>query len=353
MRESCDYHFVLELTRQDRTVIGKVPVTTDFEPAREWALFTAQRRGEINLTETGMDTRIEPLWHPKTGRPYLSGFRVKVGSNGVGFSDFPLSYWSAAAQESSYTLAEQGVLKQGEIFYFSVMAYPAANEVAEQPTLEAETVIRPICADETSLDDTLRSSLPFGPAGDGDMPVFIPSHILDEIEDLRREAGAVETGGVLLGRMLRDSAIPELFLQVTAQVPARFTRSQLTRLTFTAETWSDARAALELRRRNETLIGYWHSHPTRDWANGSKSETESASAGDFFSADDCALMRAVFWRPFSVGLVISDKQIARDCWTSSFALYGWRSGVIEARPFYLSGVRRTVGPVAHPASVKD
>jgi hypothetical protein len=167
------------------------------------------------------------------------------------------------------------------------------------------------------------------------MPLFIPQRVLAEAKALSKEAGAKETGGILIGHLGRDSQLPEIFAQVTAQIPARHTEASLTSLTFTSETWTAVRNALDLRRKGELMLGWWHSHPVREWCKDCSAESQKACAMavDFFSAHDHALHRTVFPRAYSVALVVNDLS-END---ATFSMFGWRRGLLESRGFHLTG----------------
>ena len=101
-------------------------------------------------------------------------------------------------------------------------------------------------------------------------------------------ASGRETGGILIGRLHHDAALPEIFAEVSAQIPAEHTLGTVARLTFTAETWSAASAAIRLRNQGEVYLGYWHSHPVREWCRAKECTLEKQKtcrlAKDFFSA---------------------------------------------------------------------
>jgi hypothetical protein len=167
------------------------------------------------------------------------------------------------------------------------------------------------------------------------MPVFIPRRILDEAATLTMQTEHHETGGILIGHLHRDTGLPEIFAEATAQIPAEHTHSSATKLTFTAESWSAATAAIYLRNRSEIFLGYWHSHPVKDWCASRECSLEKQKhcrlVKDFFSEDDCAVMRAAFPRAYSLGLVANNT--ATDGVT--FSLFGWREGGIHPRGFHV------------------
>ena len=97
--------------------------------------------------------------------------------------------------------------------------------------------------------------------GDGDdLPVFVAEALVEQALARVRQAGAMETAGILLGRLHRDPG-GIIFLELTAQLPASGTEAREMKVTFTPDTWAAARDALRLRQSDEAVMGWWHSHP--------------------------------------------------------------------------------------------
>ena len=186
------------------------------------------------------------------------------------------------------------------------------------------------------LSDQLGGALLFGYPTAGDMPVFMPMSVLQEASALSRQSGENETGGILIGHLCRGADSPEIFAKVTAQIPARHARSGLTKLTFTADTWTAVQTAIRLRGRNEIHLGWWHSH---SYLKKTCKECEKrvdgtcAATALFMSAEDVALHLTCFPRAFSIALVISDSPCAGLGWE----LFGWRQGMVAARAFHILG----------------
>src|SRR6185437_2768668 len=103
---------------------------------------------------------------------------------------------------------------------------------------------------------------------------------------LHEQAGATETGGVLIGLVHRDTDHPgRLFVEVTAQIPVRHAEHELTRLTFTPDTWKAVDGAIRLRGKKERKVGWWHTHPSRKWCEKCPVENRKVCklSGEFFS----------------------------------------------------------------------
>lgn len=324
-----DHAYAIELRKTDGTSLGQLPVQVDWEPAKECARLAAWRR---RGPEQNGSATIRPLWHPRLREPYLLGFRatVRVGASSLVSSDFGTSYFRPLAQDASTELVKAGRLKEGEIFHYLVLAFSrdiAAPEPSPQLLCAEDVAVEPHIG-EGSLQEALDLSAPWDGVFDGDLPVFVHGPILTECGELARAAGDRETGGILIGELRRDSVLGDLFAIVTAQVPARHCLAESMRLTFTPETWSHARSAMELRHRNEVIIGWWHSHPAAHWKQ--EEVTAGAASGPFFSVQDRALHRTVFCRAYSVALVVTESETGEQ-----HTLYGWRNGQVEQRAFYV------------------
>ena len=252
-------------------------------------------------------------------------------------TDFPSAYFKYAAAEASSEFVKRGKLETGDTYLFQAVAFAKNGAQAPRSTLNLEVIEEQLAFKyvQSLLDDFRRRSSPVGIVDIDDMPAFIPQGVLDEAAALTRAHEGRETGGILIGRLHHDSSLPEIFAEVSAQIPAEHTQGTIAKLTFTAETWSAASAAVRLRNQGEIYLGYWHSHPVWEWCRARECTPEKQKtcplADGFFSEDDRAVMRAAFPRAHSLGLVVNDPAF-RDL---SFSLFGWREGKIHSRGFYL------------------
>ena len=197
----------------------------------------------------------------------------------------------------------------------------------------------------------LSRSIAFDKPDDAHLPVFIPQSILDEAAERSGEAGANETGGILIGRLHRDPDGP-VFVEVTAQIPARHAKAEVTSLTFTRETWTDVQAALDLRASGgrEIMVGWWHTHSfLKEICQDCQKRKDRTCNKDalFLSEDDRVLHRTVFPRAWNVALVVSDAP----CSGLSYALFGWSRGRIARRGFHVLDGDRTPGDRREPSHV--
>jgi proteasome lid subunit RPN8/RPN11 len=335
------YRYLIALYRKtDGCRLDEMPLTVDWTPAVEWTRFWGIRRGLLPAREIDAESGIEPRWDEKLGPPFVGGFRVSVSGNGRGeiSHDFPKTYFRGAAQLASSDLVKRSLLEPGELFYYIISAFPCQRD--EQPARgTARFTVRPLSPRlpirETRMADFAEGAVRFEETGPEDMPVFIRQHILDEMMERTRAAGKTETGGILIGHLHRDGDAPEIFVETTAQIPARHTHSELAKLTFTKETWTDVQSAINLRKSDEIMVGWWHSHPFfQETCGDCQKQKDKTCKVDalFMSADDCVFHRTVFPRAYGVGLVVSNTP----CQGLAYALFGWNyTGTIARRGFHV------------------
>ena len=333
MRET-EFTFVIEMLRQDDgTSLGQFRVDVDWEPARELLRLIGLRRCETEAGANSGGITIEPVWAESDGEPHAIGARLSDGDLSC---EVVLDYFKSLAVDLSSALVGKKLLKDGELFRFKLFAY--RQEAGSQPggfQFTVRNATPPVRFVDSSLEELRNQSVPSGEAENGDVPVFIPQSVLDEVETLTLEAGSLETGGILIGQLHRDAGVPEIAVVITAQIPAHFTESKTTSLTFTAETWTAVQAALDLRKSGEMMLGWWHSHPSFAFCNAEcppERRRVCALQKPFLSSPDLHLHRAVFAKAFHVALLANNADAGL-----GFALFGWCGGAIQRRGFHILG----------------
>jgi proteasome lid subunit RPN8/RPN11 len=333
------YRLELEVLSVDGRPLRRVPIDPDWEPAFETTRFDAMRRGHLPPVLTANPGRIEPIWHGTLGAPYVSTFRAIIMTpSGQTTAEIPTAYLRPHTRQASAELVNAGQLTQGDLVRYLVCAYPVEPEPIAAGGYAVEDVAQALDLVDTPLR-TLTDCAQLSDRQPGnDMPVFIDQAVLDDALALSRAAGSVEVGGVLVGRLHRDPALPEIFIQVTALIPAPHTVAESAKVTFTAETWAAVDAAIALRRCGEIKVGWFHLHP--NWCRNCPEEKRVACAlaEPFFSADDVHLHRVCFSRAYHVALLVSDTPRRGLVPT----LYGWQRGMVAERGFHtLPDVRGT------------
>ncbi len=338
------YHYVAEVTSLAGDALGNVALTPDWRPALEWAHWEGVRQGKVPPLARCPGGTIEPIWDSELGEPRVEGVRTTLEpADAIGP---PLSFWiprhyfTSSVDQHAPSFVSSGKLQAGERFLYEVCAFPKteAEDAHADPravSFTVEDIPQSLALGSASLE-TLRGTATYRAppvACDGEMAVFIPRVVIDEAAELAREAGEVETGGVLVGRVYRDTGGVEVFSVITAQIAAKHTNADRTFLTFTPATWTAVRAAIDLRDRGEIMAGWWHSHPHFCAACPRERQRLCPLSRPFFSKDDAALHGTVFGRGFDVALLLSDlgtDDLACD-------LFGWRYGMVAHRGYYVMG----------------
>jgi proteasome lid subunit RPN8/RPN11 len=335
-RQSFRYFFDMSRAKSG-ALLGQFPAKLDFVPAAEWGRFTALCRWLNPKSAAEAEIHIQPLWHATAGAPYVEGLRVTARTDTMPTitADIPNSFFKPGAMRIGDALVDQKKLESGELFTYAVLAFPASDDQgARAPDpLEIEDVPVPTALTPGSINDELERSIAFGDVGSGLIPVFVPQGVIDEVLALTERAKNVEVGAVLIGQMHQDRSTQELFLKVTAQIPARHTLSESTRLSFTADTWAAAQAALDLRRSAEQIVGFFHNHPARYFCNkdcSPEAKEQCPFNTPFFSRADCDLHRVAFWQPHCIALLVTNTFSGM-----KLTMYGWDRAVITQRGFHI------------------
>lgn len=365
------YRYVADVTNLDGEPIDQLPVTPNWDAAVQWAHFRAVRRGQAPPLMRASSATVRPVWHHDSGEPRVSGFQVILEDAGGSRPGSPLTddaalrftiprtYLGAEVERCTSRLVSEGKLFEGQRFLYQLSAFkreaaarrPAAHaqrfrveDVAQQLPLHTACLA-------AHIENSARQESPLDPvidtfASGADMPVFIPERVIAEAMALARNAGDIETGGVLIGKLFRDTDSTEVFSVITALIPARHTIADPSSLTFTAETWAAVRAAVDLRGESEILLGWIHSHPF--WCRSCPQERRKFCPlmQPFFSRDDIALHRTVFPGAFNIAVLLTDlgePELRCD-------VFGWRFGMMMSRGYYLTGSDVTADALPPPRS---
>jgi len=323
---------------ENGTELGTVAVKRDWEPLYEFTRLHFLRRGELALDGDG-GASVLPVWDGSVGEPYCRGYRMEIAQPGrrpVAL-EFPNRHFRDFARTVASAFVEERRLAEGERFTYLVVAQQAPLEPRDDGGLQIKSIASRTLIREGSLDGFLARATTHDAIDQGNLPVFVAAEVLEQARSQTRCQEGTETGGILIGSLWHDARSCEIFAEITAQIPAEHTAGTAVKLTFTPQTWAAADAALRLRGRGETYLGYWHSHPVRAWCKAKNCTLESQRvcrlARDFFSADDEAVMRAAFPRAWCVGIVANDTAFA----DVTFSMFGNLEGTMQARGFYILG----------------
>jgi len=311
----------------------------DFEPVRECLLHEALRRELPQGPSALAPIALAPVWS-EDGRPACRAINASLTVSGQRVEcELELQYFKRAAETVAQQFVSQGKLDENDAFLFHISAFPQAGAA---PAVAAATPDRtesfridlapePLRVDVAPLSPLFAAADGQGPHDGRDIPVFVPRKVLDEITEIARSAGELESGGALAGRLQRCPERRQLFVEITAAIPARHGEAGTGSFTFTPETWAAVDQTLELRGSSESTVGWFHSHPNFCKKCPADQQRACVFGHPFFSSDDKHLQRAVFPQGHQVGLLISDlgeRGLVP-------ALYGWRAAMVHERGFHV------------------
>lgn len=329
------FRYALELFRNDGASAGQFPVEVDWEPIRQWVRFAALRRNE-QIEDNKHAHPVRPFWDEALGKPYVGGFRPAETLPSAGENQHVIStrFLGSLARTLADRLIDEGSLECGAYSY-RALAYPMIDWAPAHSSIAVETVDTEPSLGRGHLAHLLPRATRVGDTAADDLPVFVPQGVIRECREQTTAAGDRETGGILIGGLYRDTASGDVFVQVSAQITARYTVAAETSLAFTPETWTQVQGAIDLRRRDETMLGWWHSHPVKTWCKECPAEKRKKCPllVDYFSAQDRLLHRTVFPAAYGIALVVNE--LADDKQTLS--MFGWREGMIVQRGFQAVG----------------
>jgi hypothetical protein len=312
----------------------------DWEPAREGARLSGLRTLGVWHDEAA-ESSVEPVWH-ESGPPMVRALRVTTRACDREWStDFTATeYFADTAREVVRASLDEGRLAPDERVRYGVAAYPVEPAMRGAPLSGAPDARsdrfaavhrpQPLAVRDRAFSDLAAGSLACGDHDPLDFEVVFPESVVTDICARTKAAGGRETGGILIGHICRDDARGDVGLEITAHIPARHTVGEADKLTFTSETWTDVRNAVALRKADELMLGWWHSHPAFTWCAKCPIERQRVCqlASGFLSADDKALHRSIFPTAFTQALVITNSAAGLDT-----RLFGWRNGVLKARGY--------------------
>ena len=332
------HRYVAEASDRDGRRLGELVLAPDFTPAAEWSHLQGVRLGAFPALAHHGPCVVEPVYDDTSGQPYLAGIRMRFEAADPEYEGplIPWGYFQQFVEGSSRQLVADGTLRAGEAFVYRICAFPArGGEVppASVPEVGVDHAPAPFVLEQAALAPRLASAQRMcEPAWSAaDFPVLVQPTVLEQAKELARAAGEHETGGILVGHVHRDTAGPEIYAEITAQIPAIHAHAGPAHLRFTEQTWSAVSDALALRGRDEIWLGWHHYHPFFCRRCDAARRRQCVLSRPFFSREDCELHRTVFDAAFSVALLLSD--IGEESLSCDW--FGWRRGRIAARGCYL------------------
>ncbi|MEE8556331.1 MAG: Mov34/MPN/PAD-1 family protein [Myxococcota bacterium] len=228
--------------------------------------------------------------------------------------------WAAQARAQIHALVEAQRLCRGDTVQWKIVARPDPSRPSR---FAARVQLAPYPFEDRALPDAVG----------GTVSAEVHAPLLDEIRRRVVESSTVEIGGFLLGRLLRDPARGVGRIEVVDWLESPAGESGASSVHFSFGPRSFLAARERARRRDEGIVGWFHSHPSCP-ACGEPENAGCQTHTLFFSADDKLVHAAGFSSAHMVALVAGKVREA-PATRPEFGLYGWSEGRIVERPFRL------------------
>jgi hypothetical protein len=359
------------------------------EPMAELGFAAGLRRGDSQRSLAELSAWLRPVYRStrKAGR-YGAGFTLETDepSGETTICRFEREVLDGAAVRASRRLVEEGVIAKGDLYYYELhlveqridpiviegaAAPPVPEIVRIPPLLERSREVRAdrrqgledeayareqvqaegspesyvIAASSSGGDAGIR---PETTTGSCHYPVFYTQHALAKAERTSRKGAqstpAIETGGLLIGRLCWCPETRTLYAIVDDVLEASHAEGTTYTMTFTGRTWERIQVVLEARRRrpetrHQRILGQCHGHSFLPYdqgetCDGCPSQGVCGLSTAYLSDSDRRWCRAVFPRePWQLSHVfgLTPRREA----VNSF--YGQRGAVLERREYFVLG----------------
>ncbi|MFQ6113207.1 MAG: Mov34/MPN/PAD-1 family protein, partial [bacterium] len=303
-----DYHMNLELYDQDGRVRHQFEVDS-FRNCLEDFKFSSFRKRLVRNNGLDPVVTLEPLWEEEGKSPYCHGFRLCFRNKKALYKKaYSTKVFKYHIYRAVRELIENNQLEEGMELKFRMSAFLNKRTTAEaaQPQsgkISVTSTRQPMPIIEQNLK---HFSAAKRVNHRSDMPVWIAQHVVKEMIDHTLANKESERAGFLLGHLCQDPETRALFLvcraQVVAQVelPNEYT-SSLTHFQFSPEIFCEVQRVISLRKKNEVVLGWWHSHP---WPFACRLANQCECTSIFFSAADFSVMETAFGAPYQVAIVV-------------------------------------------------
>ena len=285
----------------------------------------------------GVRVDITPVWDQEPRARALEVRITEQDGEGRSFTRrFETGRWMRRAQRKTEQLVDEGTLEEGVRTYVHLLAEGKDNPPElSLPALQAPTIT------EQSLDEFGVREL-----GDGefcpDRPVLVNERMLEEILSHTEEAGAEETGGSTLGKMIKlDQPLPGTSTRIVTVLSASLMDARhngtVARITFDPAALQEAAQVAQLRAKGETVLTAFHTHGWGTKCGQCNQNTGcTLPSATLVSLDDYQVLECLF--PSKATLMpIAGRKLGAPGTRPVLEIHAWRGGRMVSIPWRTYG----------------
>ncbi len=325
------YEFRLELRRrpdESNVPIYVETVTEDVNDLISETYISGVLSEQLPCEADQVEADVRPVWRRE---PLVEQVEVTlVARHGDERSTylrrFESGRWARRSQLAVARLREEGTLANDDVAYRSLVGTTNGHKSRLTP---------PLLEPPPIVDQTLEELGVRGLGAGGlvpDRPVLVNARMVADIVRLTEAAGATETGGAVLGKLVRlPRPLPDTETRVVTILSAsvldeRHVGAAMT-FSFSPEALTAAAQLAELRGAGECVITAWHSH---GWGCGECNQKECPLAEcTLVSAADYQVVESLFSSKASV-MPIAGRRRGDEGRKPVLEIHAWRGG--EMRP---------------------
>jgi len=236
-------------------------ITTDLSDLVEETFVRGVLAEKLDPEPESVSVDITPVWRVE---PFVERVRVEVRTtNGKARGEHTIEFargrWTRGTEPAVHRLREEGVVEPEQQVFLRVLAVNGQDDTSLYlPPLQAPEIYDQSLAD-LGVRRLLEGSV------DPERPVLVNQRAVDEILELTVKNGTSETGGGMLGKIVRlpeplDGASTRIVTVLTTGVPDERHVGTPGRLDFNPQALIDAAQIATARDLGEVVLTAYHSH---------------------------------------------------------------------------------------------
>ena len=275
-----------------------------------------------------LHARIRPVWRQE---PVVEGVQVELSAGDPKTAHvvvFSSGAWVRTSQKRRLELTSEGSVGKDETVYRFLLALPNGDAKMAAPLLEPPTI------HDATLRDCGVRSVPSGSL-DPARPVLVNDRFAHDAVRLCEEADTIETGGAVLGQIVRlpqplTGTRTRIVTVLAAIVQDRRHAGTETRFHFSAEALAHAQGLCAVRGLGEDVVTVFHTHGFSKRCGNCNQNPNCPLSESYPSLHDYDQLLAQLFPSKTTLLPIAGRKLGVEGRRPVLQIHAWHGG--EVRP---------------------
>jgi hypothetical protein len=266
--------------------------------------------------------------------PFLSGLHamLAVRANGVlqtHSERVGLDRWSRTASAACLALIAEGKVAKDSPVYRAMSAVPSQRPLVllETPPIEQPAIVSRDVLGDCGVRQLGEGSL------DPARPVLVNQRMLEDMLQRTEHAGQAETGGAVLGKMVRlQQPLPGTTSRIVTILAVALADGRHvgdhTSFRFSPDALAEAAQIAKIRNVGERVLTVWHSHGWGPNCSDCRKETCPLPAAHQVSPDDYTLLTSLFSSKATL-LPIAGRSQGTQIGRPIVCIHHWLGGIVR------------------------